>query len=303
MRNAMWALRMNSLSLRGILELGNSRPISKGSKNGLSLSKGISGGRRRNGTPYDGAMIGRTPSQDPFKEGVKAATPIILGYLPVGFAFGVLARKAGLTPLEVGLMSFLVYAGSSQFIAVEMLSKGVMWFPIVVTTLFVNLRYLLMSSTLSLYVNRQPLRRLLLISAQLTDESFAVAMLNRLKVTHRPRYLLGLQMVSQLAWIGGTVGGAIFGSFINPEGYGLPFALPALFVCLLVMQLKSPLYVGMMMLAGISSLIFKWAFPGNWYIVLASVLTSGIGAMIEVKRQEKVSVGDQYKNSKPSIQL
>ncbi len=59
-----------------------------------------------------------------FKEGAKAATPIILGFVPVGMAFGVLAQKAGMTPWEAGLMSLLVYAGSSQFIAVEMLSGG-----------------------------------------------------------------------------------------------------------------------------------------------------------------------------------
>ena len=59
-----------------------------------------------------------------WKEGVRAATPIVLGYLPVGLAFGVLARRAGLTTPEAGLMSLLVYAGSSQFIAVEMISKG-----------------------------------------------------------------------------------------------------------------------------------------------------------------------------------
>jgi predicted branched-subunit amino acid permease len=61
------------------------------------------------------------------KEGVKAALPIVLGYLPVGMAFGVLARQAGLSPLESGSMSLLVYAGASQFIAVEMISKGIPW--------------------------------------------------------------------------------------------------------------------------------------------------------------------------------
>ena len=69
-----------------------------------------------------------------FKEGAKAALPIVLGYLPVGMAFGVLARKAGLTTFEVGLMSLFVYAGASQFIAIEMISKGILWFPIVMAT-------------------------------------------------------------------------------------------------------------------------------------------------------------------------
>ncbi|MFH0914325.1 MAG: AzlC family ABC transporter permease, partial [Chloroflexota bacterium] len=63
-------------------------------------------------------------SRSPLMQGMTAALPICLGYIPVGIAFGVLAQKAGLSPLEIGLMSILVYAGSSQFIAVSMLSSG-----------------------------------------------------------------------------------------------------------------------------------------------------------------------------------
>ncbi len=125
-----------------------------------------------------------------FKEGMKAALPIVLGYLPVGVAFGVLARKAGLSPLETGSMSFLVYAGASQFIAVEMISNGISLVPIVLTTLFINLRHLLMSSTVSLYFNHPSLRMMGLLSAQLTDESFAVAMADPSKISNRPRYLV-----------------------------------------------------------------------------------------------------------------
>jgi len=87
-----------------------------------------------------------------FKNGAKAALPIVLGYLPVGMAFGVLARQAGLTPIEIGLMSLLVYAGASQFLAIEMILKGIAWFPTVIATFFINLRHLLMSSTLSLFL-------------------------------------------------------------------------------------------------------------------------------------------------------
>jgi len=220
-----------------------------------------------------------------FRDGAKAALPIVLGYLPVGMAFGILAQKAGLTPFEAGSMSLLVYAGASQFIAVEMISKGIIWFPIVLTTFFINLRHLLMSSTLSLFFNRNSLRALGLLSAQLTDESFAVAMSDSSKISNRPRYLLGLQMTSHLAWISGSVGGAFFGSLIDPKGYGLPFALPALFICLLVIQIKSPNHFGMMVIAGVSSLFFKWAFPGNWYILLAALLASGIGIIIKPKAQ------------------
>ncbi len=227
-----------------------------------------------------------------FKAGAKAALPIVLGYLPVGMAFGVLARKAGLSTFEAGLMSLLVFAGASQFIAVEMISKGVMGFPIVMTTFFINLRHLLMSSNLSLYFNRHSLRTLGLLSAQLTDESFAVAMSDTSKISNRPGYLFGLQVTSQLAWIAGSVGGAFFGGFIDHKGYGLPFALPALFICLLVLQIRSVHHFWIMGLAGISSLFFKWAFPGNWYIILTALLASGIGIAIKTKLIPSPSTGE-----------
>ena len=221
-------------------------------------------------------------NNDQFRGGMKAALPIVLGYLPVGVAFGLLARNAGLTPSEVGLMSLLVYAGASQFLAIEMIFKGMTWLPIVVATFFINLRHFLMSSNLSLYFRntRFPLPGFL--SAQLTDESFGVAISNLPKVKNNPPYLFGLQMTSHFAWVIGSIGGALFGPFIKISEYGLPFALPSLFICLLVFQLKSFRHFWIMAVAGVSSLFFKWAFQGNWYILLAALLAAGIGVVIEI---------------------
>jgi 4-azaleucine resistance transporter AzlC len=218
-----------------------------------------------------------------FREGVKAALPVVLGYLPVGMAFGVLARRAGLTTFEVGLMSLLVYAGASQFIAIEMISKGISWFPIVIATFFINLRHLLMSSTLSLYFQKNRFRTFSLLAAQLTDESFAVAMSNTSKVTNRPSYLFGLQMTSQLAWIAGSVAGALFGKLIDHKEYGIPFSLPSLFICLLIIQMNKVRHLWVMLIAGVFSIFFKWAFSGNWYILLTGLFASGIGMAIETK--------------------
>ena len=218
-----------------------------------------------------------------FKEGARAALPIVFGYLPVGMAFGVLARNAGLTTWEAGSMSLLVYAGASQFIAVEMISKGMIWFPIVLTTFFINLRHLLMSSTLSLYFNGNRIQTLGLLSSQLTDESFAVAMSNTSKIENRPGYLFGLQITSHIAWITGSVGGALFGGLIDHKSYGIPFALPALFICLLLLQIRKVHHFYIMVVAGIFSLFFKWALPGNWYVIVTALLASGIGIYISSK--------------------
>jgi 4-azaleucine resistance transporter AzlC len=217
-----------------------------------------------------------------FREGARAALPIVLGYLPVALTFGMLARKAGFTSLEAVLMSLFVYAGASQFLAIEMVSKGVAGFPIVIATFFINLRHLLMSSNLSLYFRNTRLPILGLLSAQMTDESYAVAISKLPEIKNRPPYLLGLQIISQLAWVGGSLAGAFFSPLAKSTEWGLPFALPALFICLLVLQIKSAHHFWVMVLAGIFSLLFKWALPGNWYILLTAILASGMGMLMEM---------------------
>jgi 4-azaleucine resistance transporter AzlC len=228
-----------------------------------------------------------------FKEGVKDALPVVLGYLPVGVAFGLLARNAGLTPSETGLMSLLVYAGASQFLAIEMIHKGMTWLPIVLAAFFINLRHFLMSSNLSLHFKNTRLRLLGFLSAQLTDESFAVAISNLPKVKNNPPYLFGLQVTSHLAWVIGSIGGALFGPFIKISEYGLPFALPSLFICLLVFQLKSVRHFGIMVIAGVSSLLFKWALQGNGYILLAALLAGGIGVVFEIINGKQNGEGEK----------
>jgi 4-azaleucine resistance transporter AzlC len=217
-----------------------------------------------------------------FNQGVRGALPIVLGYLPVGLTFGMLARKAGFTSLEVVLMSLFVYAGASQFLAIEMVSKGVAGFPIVIATFFINLRHLLMSSNLSLYFRKTRLPILGLLSAQMTDESYAVAISKLPEIKNRSPYLFGLQIVSQLAWVSGSLAGTFFSPLAKSTEWGLPFALPALFICLLVLQIKSAHHFWVMGLAGIFSLVFKWALPGNWYILVTAIVASGLGIMMEM---------------------
>jgi 4-azaleucine resistance transporter AzlC len=102
-----------------------------------------------------------------FSKGVVAAWPICLGYAPIGLAFGVLAEKAGLSPLEIGLMSVIVFAGSSQFIAVSMLAAGASALSIVATAFVVNLRHFLMSSALAVYLKNSDRKKLTFFPTEL----------------------------------------------------------------------------------------------------------------------------------------
>ncbi len=213
-------------------------------------------------------------------EGVAAAWPICLGYIPLGFAFGVLAQKAGLGPVEIFLMSLLVFAGSSQFIAVSMLDCGAALMSIILTTFTVNLRHLLMSSALAVYFKKSSRKKLCLFSYGVTDESFAVNY-SKLKTG---KWDLGRSLVlnytANMTWIVSTVAGGFGGQFIPAGAFGIDYALPAMFICLLVFQLNGLKYLFVALLAGIFAVSLSLVLTGNMYVVIASMLAATCGTVL-----------------------
>lgn len=213
------------------------------------------------------------------REGAAAAWPICLGYLPIGLAFGVLAQKADLVPWQIALMSVLVFAGSAQFIAVAMLDAGASAFAIIATTFMVNLRHALMSSSLAVYLAKVDWKFLSVLAYGVTDESFAVSMAKFRDGAWDRRRALVLNQTANLAWISSTVAGAYAGQFVPAGTLGIDYALVAMFLCLLVFQLRGRIYAITALLSGGLALCFFLAFPGNSYVVAASMLaaTAGFG--------------------------
>jgi 4-azaleucine resistance transporter AzlC len=221
------------------------------------------------------------------KKGFWEAWPICLGYIPIGIAFGVLAQKAGLTPMEIGLMSLIVYAGSSQFIAVSMISAGASMGAIIMTTFAVNLRHLLMSSSLSVFLKEVSRLKLTLFAYGVTDESFAVNYVRFKEGGWDPDSALVVNHLPNLTWIAATIMGGYGGQFIPAGAFGIDYALIAMFICLLVFQLKAWKYVLTAILSGTLAVILSLTLPGNWYIVLASVIAATIVVMIVKKSGEE----------------
>lgn len=220
------------------------------------------------------------PYSSYLKEGMAAAWPICLGYAPLGLAFGVLAHNAGLAPWEIGLMSLFVYAGSAQFIAVSMIGSGSAVIPIILTTFTVNLRHLLMSSSLSVYLQRLGVGRLSLYAYGVTDESFALNMTRFRDGDWDWRRALALNQTANLAWIVSTIIGGYGGQFIPAGAFGIDYALPAMFICLLVFQIRGGLYVLVAVLSGLLAVAFSLLLPGNAYIVMASVTAATLGVFL-----------------------
>jgi len=216
-------------------------------------------------------------------QGLIAAWPICLGYIPLGLAFGVIAQKAGLHPLEIGFMSLLVFAGSSQFIAVSMLSSGAGVASIIFTTFAVNLRHFLMSSALALHLANIRKRILSLFAYGVTDESFAVNLSKFRGGNWDIKQGFVVNHAPNVTWITSTVIGGYGGQFISAKAFGIDYALIAMFIGLLVLQLKGRKYVMTAVIAGALAIVLSLILPSNLYIVLASILAATL-SVVFIKR-------------------
>lgn len=215
-------------------------------------------------------------------EGVTLALPIALGYIPIGFAFGVLANNAGISTLNAVLMSLLVYAGSSQLIAVGLFIGGTPALSIVLTTLVVNLRHLLMASSLSPYLRGWRLTELAAFGYQLTDETFAVHSAEFPVRTARQAVAFAVNLTAQASWVFGSWLGCTAGHLIpDVSPFGLDFALPAMFIALLVFQLKDAAHVGAALLAGLLSLVLHQAGVDRWNVIFATVAAATLFVLLE----------------------
>lgn len=212
------------------------------------------------------------------KSGIRDAFPIILGYLPIGIAYGMLAVNKGLTPLETILMSLFVFAGSSQLVAIEMIAAGTAVVAIVVMTFLVNLRHLLLSASLSLHLRDLPLYYYPFLGFLVTDESFAVAMSKIEEKKTKHSYFFGLGFTAYLGWVFSSAAGAFLTEFINfSSGGALDFVLPAMFVVLLMIQINSRVEVIVAIFSAFLSIFFALTINGSWNIILATVLAASLG--------------------------
>lgn len=218
------------------------------------------------------------------RNGLGTAWPICLGYVPIGLALGVLAQKAGLGLLETGLMSTLVFAGGSQFIAVAMIKSGAALGAIVATTFMVNLRHALMSSALAVPLQGVSRRFLALFAYGVTDESFAVNMA-RFRAGGWDRWrALVVNQTANLTWILSTIAGAYAGEFVPAGALGIDYALTAMFICLLIFQLRSRFYAIVVAFSGLVATALYVTIPGNSHIVIAAVTAATVGYAVRRNR-------------------
>lgn len=233
-----------------------------------------------------------------FFGGSRAALPVVLAYLSIGFAAGVVQRAAGLSVAEVMLLSLLLYAGSAQFVVASLIASAVSPATAIVTVFFVNLRHLLLASALAPYCRNFPVWQNALIGAQLTDETFVVAWGRLTAAGATPttagpgaftaRWMFGLNVSAYAAWALANLAGALLGGSVGgTRALGFDFALAAMFGALLVLQLgaqpRAARTTGLAVaaLAALFSVMVALALPGNWNILIATLAAATAGLFLQ----------------------
>jgi 4-azaleucine resistance transporter AzlC len=237
------------------------------------------------------AMSPPIPQQSPWPQfwlGMRLFVPLAISIAAYGVVWGVLAGQAGLGVPEVLLMSALVYAGASQFVALDMWAPGRLpVLSIVVATAIVNLRILLMSATLRPLTAGMSPPRALGSMFFVSDEQWALTMAEVNKGGGSIAFLLGTGVLSWLAWVSSTLLGRLAGAFIdNPEKYGLDFAFTATFIALLLGMWKGKADLVPWAVAGLAAIAAARLIEGNWYIVIGGLAGSFAGAVAETMREK-----------------
>ena len=216
-----------------------------------------------------------------FRAGVIDTIPLWLGVAPFGAIYAVSALAPGLSPAQTLAMSLFVFAGASQFTAAGLFAAGIAPATIVITTLVINARHALLAASLAPFVRHARSGTKALLAAQLTDESYAIGMRRWLAGKGSVRYQFGSNVSLYLIWQISTLAGMLLGALIpNPAEYGLGLVFPLTFIGLLMPLLKEQVNVVVAVFAAALTIAAALLLPGSWYILIAGIIASGLGAYL-----------------------
>jgi len=212
--------------------------------------------------------------------GVLTILPLLVAVVVYGLLFGTLAAQKGLSPLEVAIMSATVFAGASQFVAVEIWTSPPAVVLLAATALMVNLRHVLMGAALAPFLKGWPRGATALSLYMMADENWAFALRRGATAPLTPAYYLGLALPLYVGWILCTFFGTIFGGVLqDPARYGLDFAFTAVFLTLLVgMWQGRRSLLPWAASAVVATAAYAW-LPGVWYIALGGLAGTLAGAL------------------------
>ena len=221
-----------------------------------------------------------------FTKGVIDTIPLIVGAVPFGIIYGTLSQSSDLSMYGALALSSIVFAGSSQFVALGLIASGSSIFIIIATTFLINLRHLLYSFSLRQHLSHLPQKWKIPLSFGLTDETFAVTFKHYSdNSSHNLKhwYFLGSFLFFYLNWQIFTVVGIIFGSsFPEIKDWGLEFAMSATFIGIVIPYLKSKPMIITAIASSTLVLILK-DLPNNTGLIISSIIGISIGVLLELK--------------------
>ena len=230
-----------------------------------------------------------------FVRGLKKGFPICLGFIPVSFTFGLIAVKMGFNPLEATIISMTNMASAGQFAGIRLIEGGAPYIELVITTLVINLRYMLMSLSLSQKVAPDlPFYKRAIMAFCITDEVFALAAMEKEDVGFP--FFGGLMTTPIIGWTTGTLLGAVASSLLSPMLQGcFGIALYCMFIAIIIPPARKGRKVAIaVIVSALLSCIFKYvpginmlskSGGGGWAIIVAAILGAALCASIkEIKR-------------------
>lgn len=229
----------------------------------------------------------KTKFVEQYIDGIRSALPVILGFIPVGIAYAIMARHAGFTTAETCTMSLTVFAGASEMMAIGMYEKGAGIIAIILATFILNLRHVIMSTCVFNEMKPSGIGTRLLAGFGVTDETFAIFTTARNDRRTMP-FFLGLATVSYVSWNVGTFIGAV-STDILPEivTASLGIALYAMFIGLIMPALRVNLRLTILVIfTAVVNSVLNLFIESSWALIISTLVCAAVGVFF-------VDLGDE----------
>lgn len=221
-----------------------------------------------------------------FVRGMRDGIPICLGYFAVSFALGIAGRGVGMNAVQAFVMSLTMVASAGQFAAITLIGAGAGIIEMITTTIVVNLRYLLMSCSLTQKLSPETkLLHRLALSYCMTDEIFGLSI--SVDGFLRPVYTYGITMISVSGWCLGTVLGVVAGNILPAlVTNALGVAMYGMFLAIIIPPAKENHFLGAlvavsMVASGLFSILpYLKAISSGFRVIILTILIAGIAAVI-----------------------
>ncbi|MBN2630186.1 MAG: AzlC family ABC transporter permease [Rhodobacteraceae bacterium] len=232
------------------------------------------------------------PIRSPFLRGCLASSPFVIVVVPFAVLFGVVATEAGLDLFQVMLFSFSVFAGASQFAAVQLMQDQAPVLIVLATSLAVNLRMVMYSVAMAPHLGAAPLGTRALMAYFLVDQSFAASQAEfeaRPDQPLRDKVAFFFGSVTPIAplWFVATFAGAAMGRAIPPE-FALDFAVPITFLAIVAPMLRSLPHVVAAGVSIVAALVLV-GLPYGAGLLVAAALAMTAGALTEVALERRAA--------------